>query len=125
MMYTDLSLSTFRELQQLIDSTSEPDSPFHLSHASTTTDPTVYPPPLPSSPLSDEPQSKKRKASADGTCCTPPSGVASDTQCARFPHVVLANQHITEVHRTVKKECEQLADLSVSSVSVSQGVCVS
>ncbi|THH18559.1 hypothetical protein EW146_g2461 [Bondarzewia mesenterica] len=96
------------QLQQLIDSTSSTSSPFHLSHASATTDPIVYPPPE-SPSVSDEPDTKKRKRSVDDSGIN--GHVVSDTQYARSPNVVLSNKHITEVHATMKEECEQLAEL--------------
>lgn len=103
-----------RELQQLIDSTANPSSPFHISHASSSTDVTVYPPP--SSALSEEPESKKRRlneGSANGASATGHNS-ANSVQQARFANLVLANKHIDKVHAEVKKECEQLAELCVS-----------
>ncbi|KAH7930507.1 proteasome activator pa28, REG alpha/beta subunit [Leucogyrophana mollusca] len=90
------------ELSALIDSTIQPDSPYHISHASSFTDATVYPPP--SSTGADEPD-KKRKRGTDRSVSLPHS---SDN--ARYPNHMLANQHIIKLHDTVKRECSQLAD---------------
>ncbi|KAA1468049.1 proteasome activator pa28, REG alpha/beta subunit [Dentipellis sp. KUC8613] len=95
--------SKILELQQLIESTSSPSSPFHISHAATT-DTTIYPPP----PTSDEPDVKKRKLDLDGRAAG--NGV-NDTRYARFPNLVLANKHLAPVDEAVKRECEQLAEL--------------
>ena len=98
------------QLQQLIDTTSSPSSPFHLSHASSSTDATVYPPPG-SSDASQEPDAKKRKRATDD------KGVAvshaDDTHHARFPNLMLSNKHLVQVHSKVKEECEHLAELCV------------
>jgi proteasome activator subunit 3 (PA28 gamma) len=106
-----------RELQQLIDATVDVDSPFHLSHASKT-DATVYSPPSESPPSPDErPMKKRRKETTDDDSETSSvqytNGVA---QNARYPNLVLANAHISELHKIVKRECEQLVDLSVSAI---------
>jgi len=100
--------SKILELQQLIESTSSPSSPFHISHASATTDPTVYPCPD-SSSFSEEPDTKKRKLAPDGSGVTAHS--VNDTQYSRFPNLLLSNKHIAQVHAIVKKECVQLAEL--------------
>ncbi|ETW87081.1 hypothetical protein HETIRDRAFT_377824 [Heterobasidion irregulare TC 32-1] len=97
-----------RQLQQLIDSTSSTSSPFHLSHASSSTDATVYPPPG-SVDSSQEPDAKKRKRATDD------KGVAvsnaNGTHHARFPNLMLSNKHLVQVHAKVKEECEHLAEL--------------
>lgn len=98
-----------RELQLLIESTSSPDSPFHLSHASKSTDVTIYPPP---STSSDKPAAKRQKLSPEAAVAA--NGV-DNTYRPIIPHLVLANKHVDSVHMVVKKECEQLADLCVSS----------
>jgi hypothetical protein len=36
---------------------------------------------------------------------------------ARFPNVFHANRHIASVHEILKKECEQLIELTVCSAS--------
>jgi proteasome activator subunit 3 (PA28 gamma) len=93
------------ELNKLIETTSTLDSPFHLSHASSFTDATVYP--TPSSAVYDEPEAKKRKRNGDGSIAVG----ANDIQHARYPSLVLANKHLSKAHQQVKKECEQLAEL--------------
>ncbi|KAI0803214.1 proteasome activator pa28 REG alpha/beta subunit [Irpex lacteus] len=94
-------------LQQLIDSSASPTSPFHPSHSSST-DTTVYPPPA--SPTSEEPESKKRKLEdglANGshglTTANAPDG-------ARYLNHTVANKHLATVHGLIKKECEELAE---------------
>jgi proteasome activator subunit 3 (PA28 gamma) len=42
--------------------------------------------------------------------------VLSDTLHARFPNSFHANKHLVTVHETLKRECEQLIELTVSSV---------
>lgn len=99
-----------RELQDLIESTSSPSSPFHSSHASTT-DTTVY------SPSLDEPESKKRKLEdgvANGSLGLATTNAGSG---ARYLNRTVANKHLATVHGIIKKECEDLADSIVSSVS--------
>ncbi|EGO02578.1 hypothetical protein SERLA73DRAFT_130893 [Serpula lacrymans var. lacrymans S7.3] len=91
------------ELTTLISSTENPESPFHLSHAST--DATVYPPP---SSSSDVPESKKRKRMTDGT---PFVVNHNDTHHAIYVNLVHANAHIIKLNADIKKECTQLADL--------------
>jgi hypothetical protein len=95
-----------RELQLLIESTSSPDSPFHLSHASKSTDVTVYP-----SPSSEEPAAKRQKLSPEAAVAR--NGM-NNTDYSGIPNLVLANKHVDTVHMVVKRECEQLADLCVS-----------
>ncbi|KAH9065640.1 proteasome activator pa28 REG alpha/beta subunit [Lactarius vividus] len=99
--------SKILELQNLIKSTSSPSSPFHQSHATAFTDLKVYPPPSPSN-SAGESDKKKRKREVEETN----SHVSSDTQHARFPNVFHANRHIASVHETLKKECEQLIELT-------------
>ena len=99
------------ELTKLIESTSTPDSPFHISHPSSFTDATVYP--TPSSTAYDEPEAKKRKRNGDGNT----AAGGNDIQQARYPNLVLGNKHISKAHQQVKKECEQLAELCVRSTS--------
>ncbi|KAH9178602.1 proteasome activator pa28 REG alpha/beta subunit [Lactarius sanguifluus] len=99
--------SKILELQNLIKSTSSPSSPFHQSHATEYTDLKVYPPPSPSN-SAGESDKKKRKREVGETN----SHVSSDIQHARFPNVFHANRHIASVHETLKKECEQLIELT-------------
>ncbi|KAJ7103299.1 proteasome activator pa28 REG alpha/beta subunit [Mycena belliarum] len=94
------------ELQQLIESTAIPGSPYHHDQAAAGTDTTVYPPPAPSN-LNGEPQIKKRKM-ADGTSGDP----TNDTQHARLPSLVLANKRMATLHATLKRECEELVSLT-------------
>ncbi|KAH9965106.1 proteasome activator pa28 REG alpha/beta subunit [Lactifluus volemus] len=69
-------------------------SPFHQSHAAGSTDVTVYPPPISSNSIG-EPDKKKRKR-----------------EHARFPNVFHGNKHLISVHEALKKECEQLVELT-------------
>jgi len=96
------------ELTTLIESTSHPDSPFHLSRASPSTDATVYPQPL-SAAASDEPEAKKRKRNGDGSTASS-THAPNDIQHARYPNLMLANKHISKLHEDVKKECSQLGE---------------
>lgn len=95
------------ELQKLIKSTSSPSSPFHQSHAAGSTDAIVHPPPNASNSIA-EPDKKKRKREAGENN----DHVLNDTQHARFPNLFHANKHIVSVHEMVKRECEQLIDLT-------------
>ncbi|TFK56562.1 proteasome activator pa28, REG alpha/beta subunit [Heliocybe sulcata] len=100
----DIIFITF-PTKQLIDNTLAPDSPFNMSHAKSSTDTTVYPAPNTSS----EPEAKKRKLSAGEGTAT--NGAASnDMKHARYPNLVMANEHISKIHATLKKECEELAE---------------
>ncbi|KAF8922161.1 proteasome activator pa28, REG alpha/beta subunit [Mucidula mucida] len=90
------------ELQELITSTASSNSPFHPSNISLT-DASVY---SPSQPNSDEPATRKRRLD---------NGV--DEQGARFTGKVASNKHISGLHDTVKRECEQLAT-NVDAVKV-------
>jgi proteasome activator subunit 3 (PA28 gamma) len=68
---------------------------------------TVHPPP--NSPNSTaEPDKKKRKREAG----EPNDHVLSDTQHARYPNVFHTNKHLLLVNETLKKECEQLIELT-------------
>jgi len=90
------------DLSELLETTLTPESPFHLSHASSSTDTTVYP--HTESP-SDDPTTKKRKLNGDGDV---EASIVNDTQFARFASRVHANNHLAKVHGILKKECEQL-----------------
>lgn len=97
----------YSELNEFIETTSTPDSPFHLSRVAASTDATVYPPPTDE----DGPEAKKRKRNTETS-----SGAtnSNDTRHAAYPNLMLGNKHIVMIHATIKKECEQLADLVVS-----------
>ncbi|KAF4604985.1 hypothetical protein EYR40_003768 [Pleurotus pulmonarius] len=84
------------------------DSPFNMSHAKKT-DTTVYPPP--SHLDAEDSHTKKRRRTADGS---PENGDMHHTPHPKYPDLVHSNEHISLLHETVKKECDQLADLSVS-----------
>ncbi|SJL06309.1 uncharacterized protein ARMOST_09645 [Armillaria ostoyae] len=83
----------------MIQSFDSSSSPFHPSHASTSTDGTVYPPP--DGNPSEEPPSKKRRL-ADPID-------SNAVQNGRFNSVVVANKHISGLHAIVKRESEQLS----------------
>jgi proteasome activator subunit 3 (PA28 gamma) len=94
----------FSELQKLIASVNDPESPFNPSR-SAETDPTVYPP-----PTSVEPPSKKRKLSGDDADSSDTSNSTSnDAQNARYPNLVVSNKRIKSMHEVIKKQCEELA----------------
>ncbi|KAJ3477253.1 hypothetical protein NLI96_g10596 [Meripilus lineatus] len=101
--------SKILELQALLDTTSSPTSPFHLSHLAETTDTTVYPPPTASA--TSGPDAKKRKLNNEEAVNGAHPPASNDTRNALYPNLMLANPHITKVHNILKKECEQLADL--------------
>jgi hypothetical protein len=64
----------------------------------------------------EEPQLKKRKRDANGTdVATTPPHVMNDVQFARLPSRVLANKHMSQVHQTVKSECEKFVTMVVRS----------
>ncbi|KAH9937379.1 proteasome activator pa28 REG alpha beta subunit [Fomitopsis serialis] len=98
------------EIQQLIDSTNDSSSQFHTSHAATSTNPTVYPPP---NSTEEGPDVKKRKLHSSDANGVVSMGLtaANDIHHAVYPNLVKSNQHIDNVHTVVKRECEQLADL--------------
>jgi len=74
---------------------------------------TVHPPPNASeSNSTGETDKKKRKREVGENN----DHVLSDTQHARFPNLFHANKHLATVHETLKSECEQLIELTVSSV---------
>ncbi|KAG7452410.1 proteasome activator pa28, REG alpha/beta subunit [Guyanagaster necrorhizus] len=109
----DIVFQTFpsksRELQEMIQSFDSSSSPFHSSHASTTTDAMVYPPP--DGQFSEDPPTKKRRMA---------HAIDSDgmvLQNARFTNSVVANRHISGLHAIVKQECEQLSS-TVDQVKV-------
>ncbi|KAJ7070814.1 proteasome activator pa28 REG alpha/beta subunit [Mycena amicta] len=89
-------------LQDLIQTTNDPSSPYHPSHAVSLTDPTVYPAPRPNG---DSPNAKKRKMD-DGI------SASSDTQYARYPNIVHASAHLPQLHAILKRECEDLITLT-------------
>ncbi|KAF9502428.1 proteasome activator pa28 REG alpha/beta subunit [Pleurotus eryngii] len=93
------------ELHQIIQTYSNADSPFNMSH-SRKTDTTIYPPP--SNPDAEDPHNKKRRRTADGSA---ENGDVHHISHPKHPDLVHSNQHITSLHETVKKECDQLADL--------------
>jgi proteasome activator subunit 3 (PA28 gamma) len=68
----------------------------------------VHPPPNVSNSTA-EPDKKKRKREAGELN----DHALSDTQHARFPNVFHANKHLLIVNETLKKECEQLIELTV------------
>ncbi|KAF8349700.1 proteasome activator pa28 REG alpha beta subunit [Amanita rubescens] len=102
----------YTQLSELLDTTSNPDSPFHLSHASSFTDVNVYPC---TQPALDEPSQKKRKlndtSDSDEEASRPNTSTMNDFQYARLSGQVRANHHIVKLHEIVKKECDQLIGL--------------
>ncbi|KXN88730.1 Proteasome activator complex subunit 3 [Leucoagaricus sp. SymC.cos] len=95
------------ELTDLIETTRNPDSPFHSSNVTHSTDTTVYPPASEASPV-EAPQSKKRKLENGATNYD--TIVQSNVQSSPFTGRVLSNKHLVEkVHGVVKKEAEELA----------------
>ncbi|KAJ3571401.1 hypothetical protein NP233_g3780 [Leucocoprinus birnbaumii] len=91
------------ELTDVIETTRDPNSPFHSSNLSHSTDTTVYPPPDQSQPM------KKRKLE-NGNTSADAAETDADTHHARLPSRVNANKHLLErVHFIVKREAEELA----------------
>jgi hypothetical protein len=87
------------------------------------TDTAVYPPPKYSTNR-DGTQPKKRKRLAEGEFevdiveTTKPN----DTQHTRLPDLMLANTHMSKIFPDIKSECEQLADLCVSTECLAGGI---
>ncbi|KAF8640934.1 hypothetical protein AX17_000581 [Amanita inopinata Kibby_2008] len=110
------------ELSQLLETTSNAESPFHISHAQSSTDPTVYPP---TQTASDGPLIKKRKLNGteeieDGAARSHGS-ITNDIQYATLPSRVSTNYHISKVHEVVKKECEKLVQLTAYAYNTDRG----
>ncbi|KAF7311092.1 PA28-beta domain-containing protein [Mycena chlorophos] len=98
-----------RKLHELVESTNDPSSPYHASHLTTLTDPTVYPPPH--AQTTNGESGKKRKLSIDESI-----SVASDLgdvgKQAQYLNLVRANAHIPQLHEILKRECEDLITLT-------------
>jgi proteasome activator subunit 3 (PA28 gamma) len=95
---------------------SSPTSPFHISHATSHTDTTVYPPPN----ASDSAQytTKKRKREGDSQNALPNgTGIDNDTSHAVYPNLIMANKHHMQLLEIVKKEAQQLAEYIVRTVA--------
>ena len=104
------SPTTPSELQKLIESTYDTGSPFHLSNAPKTTDSTVYPAPAPAP--APEPEPKKRKLDRGDAV----NGIIhNETKHAKNPSLMVANKHIGALHEQLKKECQTLSELCVST----------
>lgn len=89
------------ELTELIETTQDPESPFHDSNATHSTDTTIYPP-------VEQPQSNKKRKIED-------DAIVADIQIA--PSCVLANKHLVEkVYSVIKKEAEELGALAVRAI---------
>lgn len=88
-----------------------------MSH-SKKTDTTVYPPPSHSD--AEDSHTKKRRRTADGSV---ENGDVHYTPHPKYPDVIHSNEHISSLHEIVKKECDQLADLSVSIISNYSRTC--
>ena len=69
---------------------------------------TVHPQPNVSNSTT-EPDKKKRKREAGESN----DHALSDTQHARFPNLFHTNKHLLLVNETLKKECEQIIELTV------------
>ncbi|EAU92746.2 hypothetical protein CC1G_01791 [Coprinopsis cinerea okayama7 len=97
------------ELTDFLKTLNDPASPFHLSNALKTSDPTVYPPS--ESLRHDGPSGKKRKL--EDSEVPSGQGQAGAGTSPRYPDHVKANDHMTnKIYNFVKKECEELADLT-------------
>ncbi|KAL0951476.1 hypothetical protein HGRIS_008164 [Hohenbuehelia grisea] len=70
----------------------------------------VYPPPS-SYKEEEDAQSKKRKRTANGSAVTVDETYEDVLKHVKYPSVVHANQNLVTVHKIVKRECEQCAEL--------------
>lgn len=77
---------------------------------------TVHPPPNASNSIGETDKKKRKREVGENNV-----HVLSDTQHARFPNLFRANTHLATVHETLKSECEQLIELTVSSVFLVTG----
>ncbi|KZV74843.1 proteasome activator pa28 REG alpha beta subunit [Peniophora sp. CONT] len=92
------------ELQQLIVESDAESSPFHISHGTSHTDPTIYP--SSSASGGSEPENKKRKLEHDGSAV---NGFGAESSAPRFTQRMLANQHLQTVHGVVKDQCMEMS----------------
>ena len=76
---------------------------------------TVHPPPSASNSTGEADKKKRKREVGENN-----DHVSSDTQHARFPNLFHGNKHLATVHETLKRECEQLIELTVSSVFLVQ-----
>jgi proteasome activator subunit 3 (PA28 gamma) len=94
----------------MIQTTSNPNSPFHIPSS---TDTTIYPPPTPiSDDVTYEANVKKRKRLSEGGG-SEHARVLNDSTGARSPQLVHSNSHILNVHEIIKRQCEDLVTLTV------------
>ncbi|KIK07511.1 hypothetical protein K443DRAFT_673421 [Laccaria amethystina LaAM-08-1] len=93
----------------MIQTTSNPNSPFHIPSS---TDTTIYPPPTPiSDDVTYEANVKKRKRLSEGGG-SEHARVLNDSTGARSPQLVHSNSHILNVHEIIKRQCEDLVTLT-------------
>ncbi|KAF5352846.1 hypothetical protein D9756_006023 [Leucocoprinus leucothites] len=91
------------ELTELIETTRDSSSPFHISNLACNTDTTIYPPP-------DQLQPTKKRRLENGATNADAIETVADIQYVRLPGRVPANKHLVEkVHGVIKREAEQLA----------------
>lgn len=102
------------DLQEMIDASSDTSSPFHMSHASTSTDLTIYP-----DPSGEQRQDSKKRKVADGESRI--NGASAEH--ARYTAAVHTNKHLESVYEIVKKECDELARLCVGSAQLHSRLC--
>lgn len=106
-----VNLTFFRELGEYVQSLNDPSSPFCASSVQKSSDATVYPPSEGGN--SDGPAGKKRKLD-EGTSEQQLSTQEQTTSSPRYLQTVKANEHMTQkVYGVLKKECEELAHLTV------------
>ena len=95
-----------REIHQMIQTTS-----FDIPSS---TDTTIYPPPAPiSNDVIYEENFKKRKRSSEGGGSDEHARVSNDSTGARFLQLVHSNSHIPNLHKIIKRQCEDLVSLTV------------
>lgn len=92
-----------------------PASPLNMSHATSHTDSSIYPPPA-EFLSSTEPETKKRKLTDGGVNGSAAAAHTADNVVgsARFTNSMHANAHLAQVFAILRKECEELADSIVS-----------
>ncbi|KAF6766608.1 proteasome activator pa28 [Ephemerocybe angulata] len=98
-----------RELTQLLQSMDESSSPFHPSHITGTTDPTVYPAP----DLNDGAAKKRKLDEGEEKISQEIATPQVESLHPRYPELVKGNHFVTlSLHKKLKEECEVLAKLT-------------
>ena len=78
------------------------------------TDTTIYPPPVQiSNDVTYEANFKKRKRPSEDCGSDEHVRGSNDSTGARFPQLIHSNSHIPNVHKIIKRQCEDLVTLTV------------